>query len=127
MAAPHRSAQQPKYSLEEAKRLVKSCEIGATVLKKVADFVGCERTSEASAHARRIIESLEHSDFSDNWSTVSSDGRQVVADVYGKVDSFGLWYVKFRIHNGRLGVMSCHEAEDDIILANGERRVAKRG
>ena len=47
-------------------------------------------------------------------------GGVLLGDVYGKQDDFGLWFVKFTFDaRATTVILSCHEAEHDLELANG--------
>jgi len=110
----------PRYSLSEAQALASGCRPQTSVVKKAADFMCCGET-EAIRHIARLIGTLTPGDFAEPWSARAADGSTICADVYGKVDDYGLWYIKFRIVESRLAVLSCHDAAGDIVLANRVR------
>ena len=43
----------------------------------------------------------------------------VNADVYGRRDEHGLWFIKLAVCKGRTRLYSCHLAEHDMTLKNG--------
>lgn len=74
---------------------------------------------QARKHVRRLILSLLPEDFAYQEPMQLSWNGRVMADVYGKKDRFGLWFIRFHVEDGTPRFLSCHESEHDMTLANG--------
>jgi hypothetical protein len=48
-------------------------------------------------------------------------GDCIVADVYGREDENGGWYIKLHVEHGRVQVMSCHAPKHDLMCCDGTR------
>ena len=104
----------PRFDLWAAQRTIRSYKFPRSVLRKAKEFMSDDRDARVMQHLRALFESLTWADFA--WRDQESGG-----DVYGKVDKYGLWYVKFE-QNPSLRVMSMHEAVNHMTLYNGANR-----
>jgi len=77
--------------------------------KKVYDFIV------------KLFRSLTAEDFSEVVLMPRANAQPLHGDVYGKVHGGYLWYIKVHVSAATL-IMSCHEAEHDMTLANGKQR-----
>ena len=73
---------------------------------------------EAQRHVERLFKSLTADDFA-HVETMRGPPT-ILGDVYGKIDEHALWFIKIHCEADTL-IMSCHEADHDIVLANGAR------
>lgn len=83
---------------------------------------------EARDYIEALVRSLLPADFVEPVVIRPKSGRAMHADVYGKQDVIGLWYVKLSYMAGQAiaEVLSCHEAEHDLIRADGKVLRRKR-
>lgn len=58
-------------------------------------------------------------DFAHAQSMPQRSGLPRYGDVYSKADQYGIWFIKFEFADGVTLIMSCHEAEHPIMLADG--------
>lgn len=107
----------PKYDLEEVRRVANLASITKfKATRRVVNRLGVGEP-EAEAFIRKKLRELEQGDY---FETVEMDwDPAVTADVYGKVDEHGGWYIKFFVEHGRVQVCSFHEPEHDFTCANG--------
>ncbi len=118
---PLQSGLGPQYDLKVIQQHVR--ELGyrfAPDLKQdIRDALGEIPIDECFEHVRRIVCSLTPNDFAGvDWWPDKPKGR-VLADVYGKGDGHGNWYVKVRLHKGVARIHSCHFLDADLTLKNG--------
>ena len=107
----------PRYDLAAAKRSV--IEIGTSCARRASATLGGNE-NEARRHIRKLFKSLSSSDFAHVETMPSRGGPPLFGDVYGKRDAYGVWFIKF-MYDGTTTtvIMSCHEAEHPIQLADG--------
>jgi hypothetical protein len=113
----------PRYDLAAARR--SRIEIGTSCARRACATLG---GSEAAArrHIDKLFKSLSSNDFAHVASMHPNAGPAIHADVYGKRDEHAVWFIKFT-YDGKTTtvIMSCHEAEQPIELADG-RTLRKR-
>lgn len=116
------AALKARYDLEVAKKaeivIGSSCVEKAKALLLTGDL-------EVRRHIRGLFLGLTTADFAYVETMRPRAGRAIHGDVYGKKDELGLWFIKISYDGAaRTLIMSCHEAEHDIQLANG--RILRR-
>lgn len=83
-------------------------------------FMGEDDWKVGEKQVERLVKSLVPRDFSHTSRMGDPNKKPIFGDVYGKVDRYGLWYIKIGRSDGvTTVVMSCHEAEHDIPVAGG--------
>jgi hypothetical protein len=89
------------------------------IKKDIWESLGDIPIQECFEHVRRIVCSLTPSDYAgvDYWP--DKPAGTVRADVYGKKDEHGSWYVKIGIRKELARIYSCHFLEADLTLKNG--------
>ena len=81
----------------------------------------------AMEHVTKLFRSLKDEDFAYVEVMPQKTGGPRLGDVYGKKDAYGLWFIKFEFDGSTTTViLSCHEAEHDIELADGRTLRSKR-
>ena len=110
------STRPPRYDLDAAQRA--DVEISTTCVRKANETLILDREQAARRYVRDLFLSLVPGDFAHVEVMRPKAGRVIQGDVYGKVDSHGLWFIKFQL-DVRTVIMSCHEAEHDLKLADG--------
>lgn len=100
-------------------RASQSCVTKASHLLMTGDL-------EARDYIDELVRSLLPADFVRPDVIRPRSGRAIHADVYGKRDAVGLWYIKltYLADVAIAEVLSCHEAEHDLTRADG--RVLRR-
>jgi len=74
----------------------------------------------AEQYIRRLFMELRPEDFAHVETMRPRAGRVIIGDVYAKQDAAALWFIKFRFDGQTTTViLSCHEAEHPIELADG--------
>ncbi|HEX7600975.1 MAG TPA: hypothetical protein VF316_05190 [Polyangiaceae bacterium] len=108
----------PRYDLEAAKK-APDIQISTSCARKANEVLLCASDSEARKYIRGLFQTLTPADFAHVQPMRGASGPTIYGDVYGKKDEFGLWFFKFSFDGTTTTViMSCHEAEHDITLAD---------
>ena len=107
----------PRYELAAARR--SQIEIGTSCARRACAVLGGNEAA-ARRHINRLFKSLTAADFAHVQLMRPKAGPAIHADVYGKRDEYAVWFIKF-IYDGKTTtvIMSCHEAEQPIELADG--------
>lgn len=83
-------------------------------------LLGFHSSTAVRRHIEDLLKSLTELDFAEQAVMRPKDGGVLYGDVYGKRDEFGVWFIKFSFSGGTTTViMSCHEAELPLKLADG--------
>jgi hypothetical protein len=108
----------PRFDLAAAQKA--AVRIGDACARRAAQALQVESIDEARAHALALFKSLVPSDFAHCEHMRGRDGSTRYGDVYGKRDDVTLWFIKIEFDGKTTTiVMSCHEAEHGIQLADG--------
>lgn len=110
----------PLYPLEIVKRDVASTtfRFATSMVQTMRAGVGDWSDTMCHGRIRLLVHALVDDDFA--WvETFVPRGGVVNADVYGKRDDLGLWFIKFAVLDERTRLFSCHLAEQDMTLKNG--------
>ncbi len=121
MSPPLNPSVGPKHDLAQIQKDVDdpSYRFSPDIAQDIRDSLGDLAIEECHRHVRRLVCSLTNDDFAgvDCWSGRPSG--LVQADVYGKQDEHGRWYVKVGIHKERTRIYSCHHLLKDLTLKTG--------
>jgi hypothetical protein len=108
----------PRYGLQAAQAA--QVRIGTSCARRAADTLGITSIEEARDHATVLFRSLVPSDFAHCEHMRADDGSVFYGDVYAKRDEITVWFIKFEFDGSATTVvLSCHEAEHPITLADG--------
>ncbi len=111
----------PRYDLRAAQQT--DLEISESCIRRAGQSLIRDRPIEVERYMRSLFRTLTPADFAHVEVIRPRAGRVIRGDVYGKRNSDILWFIKFRV-TGSTILMSCHEAEHDLTLADG--RVLRR-
>jgi hypothetical protein len=120
MPVARRPAGPPRWSLERVHALLAKGEVqvGSKVIIRADERLGLGNAG-ALAHITALVASLTLEDFAETVDLPFD--KPVRADVYGKTDNFGHWYIKLFIHGDTvLVVPSCHEPAHTMTLRSGK-------
>lgn len=107
----------PRYDLAAAQKA--AAEIGTSCARRACATLGRDEHA-ARKHIRKLFKSLRQSDYAHTEQMQQQAGRPRYGDVYGKRDEYGVWFIKFEYDRATgTVIMSCHEAEHPIELADG--------
>lgn len=112
----------PRYDLAAAQRAAKTVEpqIGTSCARKALVLLGETDPKLARRHILKLFRALVPGDFAHVERMEQRVGRPLHGDVYGRRDAHGLWFIKLTFDGGtQTVIMSCHEADHPIRLANG--------
>jgi hypothetical protein len=93
--------------------------IGDSVVSQVRASLGDLSTMDCHAQVRRLIAALCADDFAWVESFPDTPKGFINADVYGRRDEHGIWFIKLAFHRDRARIYSCHLAEHEMKLKNG--------
>jgi hypothetical protein len=83
-------------------------------------FLQFHDPKQIANYITKLFKLLTPSDFSHVQPMYPRFGGVLYGDVYGKIDKYGLWFIKFEFDKQtNTNIMSCHVAEHDISLADG--------
>jgi Motility quorum-sensing regulator, toxin of MqsA len=99
----------PSYQLAEVRRLAKLAFVGKVRATEEIQKRTSKTSAEAEAYVKTSLLQIAEADFVETKKLDYSPPRD--CDVYRYRDSFGEWYVKFFLQNGRVIVVSFHEPE----------------
>lgn len=109
----------PRFDLIAAQGAA-AVRISDSCARRAAQALHVESINEARAYALSLLKSLAPSDFAHCEHMTGHDGATFYGDVYGKRDDVTLWFIKIGFDGKTTTiVMSCHEAEHGIQLADG--------
>lgn len=111
----------PIYSLAAIKQGVASegFRFMTSVVDRFRSGVGDWSDAECHAYMRGLVAALDVADFADVASWRRHPKGMQTADVYGKRDDLGLWYIKVATRDDGACLFSCHMADHDMRLKNG--------
>lgn len=112
-------AREPRFNLEQAKK-ASQIQIATSCARKANALLLYETDSEVREYIKALFKDLSAADFAHVEQMRGQTGATIYGDVYGRENEHGLWFVKLS-YDSETGtaIMSCHEAEHDIELANG--------
>ena len=111
-----------RHDLAAAQRAAKAVEpqIGASCARRALVLLGETDPKLARRHILKLFRALVPGDFAHIEAMQQRAGRPLYGDVYGRRDAHGLWFIKLTFDGStQTVIMSCHEAEHPIRLANG--------
>jgi hypothetical protein len=113
------AARRPRFNLELAKKATQF-QISTSCARKANELLLFASDFDVRAYIKALFKGLAAADFAHVERMRGQTGATIYGDVYGKQNELGLWFVKLS-YDGRSGtlIMSCHEAEHDIELADG--------
>lgn len=118
-----------RYDLAAAQRAAKTVEpqIGTSCARGALVLLGETDPELARRHILKLFRSLVPGDFAHVEPMPQRVGRPLLGDVYGKRDAHGLWFIKLTFDGTtQTVIMSCHEAEHAVLLANGTLLKARK-
>ena len=106
----------PRHNLKAARANL--LEISPPCLKKANDVFQIDEPVKLRRQVVALFHSLVETDFCHVEKMGETRRGPLEGDVYGKVVDEVLWFIKIRVVKKTV-IMSCHEAERDLTLANG--------
>jgi hypothetical protein len=113
----------PRYDLVQAQNA--TIQISRGCVDRANQILDTD-PNEVRRYITDLMRCLEPADFAHTELMPQRVGKPRFGDVYGKANDEALWFVKFEFDGSTTTVMmSCHEAEHPIELADG-RTLKKR-
>jgi hypothetical protein len=108
----------PRYDLAKAKRA--QFRMDVKIVERANADLRLDDLDEVRKFIENAVKSLRANDFAKVELMKQRVGKPRYGDVYGKVIDDLVWFIKIEFEDGiTTVVMSCHEAEHPLELANG--------
>lgn len=116
----------PRYDLGVAQRA--RLFIGRSSLSRANETLQWDDLGAVERYVLELFQSLTPGDFAHVEAMPQRSGLPRYGDVYGKANREGVWFIKFELTTTTTTtlIMSCHEPERPLELANGLTLRARR-